>query len=57
MAEIDLKKLFNQWNELNKKAEGFFGEFNFSKIKEIRKDQKELEDQIYNVVKKMLLMN
>ena len=33
MVEVDLKKLFLEWNELNKKAEGFFGEFNFSKIK------------------------
>ena len=52
MVEIDLNKLFLEWNELNKKVEGFFGEFNFSKIKEIRKEQKELEDKIYNEVKK-----
>ncbi len=52
MVEIDLHKLFLEWNELNKKAEGYFGEFNFSKIKEIRKEQKELEDTIYCEVKK-----
>ena len=52
MAEVDLKKLFLEWNELNKKAEGFFGEFNFSKIKEIRKEQNILEDKIYSEVKK-----
>lgn len=52
MKEIDLQKLFLEWNELNKKAEAFFGEFNFSKIKEIRKKQKDLEDRIYSEVKK-----
>ena len=52
MTEVDLKKLFLEWNELNKKAEGFFGEFNFSKIKEIRKEQNILEDTIYSEVKK-----
>ena len=50
MAEVDLKKLFLEWNELNKKVEGFFGEFNFSKIKEIREAQKTLEDRIYGEV-------
>ncbi|MHA1671783.1 MAG: hypothetical protein ACTSV5_14595 [Promethearchaeota archaeon] len=52
MVEVNLNKIFLEWNELNKKAEGYFGEFNFSKIKEIRKEQKILEDKIYSEVKK-----
>ena len=52
MNDINLHKLFLEWNELNKKAEAYFGEFNFSKIKDIRKQQKDLEDTIYNEVKK-----
>ncbi len=52
MAEVSMRKLFFEWNELNKKAEKFFGEFNFSKIKEIRREQNILEDKIYNEVKK-----
>ncbi len=52
MAEVDLNKLFHSWNELNKKTAKYFGEFNFSKIKEIRKEQNKLEDEIYSEVKK-----
>jgi len=47
-----LNKLFLEWNELNKKTKKYFGEFNFSKIKEIRKEQSKLEDKIYSEVKK-----
>ncbi|MBY9018344.1 MAG: hypothetical protein KGD66_05880 [Candidatus Lokiarchaeota archaeon] len=52
MAEVDLNKLFLEWHELNKKTEKYFGEFNFSKIKELRKGQNKLEDKIYSEVKK-----
>ena len=48
MSKIDLTKLFNEWNELNKKAESHFGAFNFTEIKKIRNKQKILEDKIYN---------
>ncbi|MFX1355149.1 MAG: hypothetical protein ACFFGP_14435 [Promethearchaeota archaeon] len=46
-----LEDLFKEWNELNTMAEEFFGEFNFSKIKEIREKQKTLEDSIYGILK------
>ena len=48
MSKLDLAKLFAEWNELNKKAENFFGAFNFTEIKKIRNEQKILEDKIYN---------
>jgi len=48
MSKIDLVKLFVDWNELNKKAESYFGAFNFTEIKKIRTEQKALEDIIYN---------
>jgi len=52
MSKIDLIKLFNEWNELNKKAESHFGAFNFAEIKKIRNKQKILEDKIYNELSK-----
>ena len=52
MVEVDLNKLFLEWNELNKKTAKYFSEFDFSKIKEIRKEQNILEDKIYNEIKK-----
>jgi hypothetical protein len=52
MSKIDLTKLFNEWNELNKKVESHFGALNFTKIKKIRNEQKILEDRIYNELSK-----
>jgi len=52
MSTIDLKKFFSNWNELNKKAEGFFGAFNFAEIKKVRNEQKAIEDKIYSEVLK-----
>ena len=46
-----LEILFTEWNELNTKAQASLGEFDFAKIKEIRAEQKQREDAIYEVVK------
>jgi len=51
MPETNLKELFNEWNALNTKAQESFGQFDFSKIKEIRGQQKTIEDSIYEVLK------
>ncbi|MFW9937921.1 MAG: hypothetical protein ACFFD5_09745 [Candidatus Thorarchaeota archaeon] len=47
----DLKDLFQKWNDLNTKAQASFGNFDFSKIKEIRTKQKKIEDSIYEILK------
>ena len=47
----DLKDLFQKWNNLNTKAQSSFGNFDFSKIKEIRAKQKKIEDSIYEILK------
>jgi len=47
-----LSELFQEWNELNVKAGESMGQFDFSKIKEIRKDQSKVENSIYEILKK-----
>jgi len=47
-----LSELFQEWNELNIKAGESMGQFDFSKIKEIRKDQSKVENSIYEILKK-----
>ena len=50
-SEQNLKEMFQEWNELNSKAQESMGQFDFSKIKEIRASQKKLEDAIYEILK------
>ena len=47
-----LNDLFQEWNELNIKSGESMGQFDFTKIKEIRKSQSDVENSIYEVVKK-----
>ncbi len=47
-----LNDLFQEWNELNIKAGESMGQFDFSKIKEIRTSQSKVENSIYEVLKK-----
>ena len=47
-----LSELFKEWNEYNMKAGESMGQFDFSKIKEIRKEQSKIENSIYEVLKK-----
>jgi len=46
-----LSELFQEWNELNVKAGESMGQFDFSKIKEIRKDQSKVENSIYEILR------
>ena len=48
----NLSDLFQEWNELNIQAGESMGQFDFSKIKEIRKGQSKVENSIYEVLKK-----
>ena len=46
-----LNELFQEWNELNIKAGESMGQFDFTKIKEIRISQSKVENSIYEVLK------
>ena len=46
-----LSELFQEWNELNMKAGESMGQFDFSKIKEIRKNQSKIENSIYEILR------
>jgi len=50
-SKPNIEDLFQNWNELNTNAQKFLGEFDFSKIKEIRIKQKQLEDSIFEILK------
>jgi len=49
MTEIN--DLFQEWNELNIKAGESMGQFDFTKIKEIRQSQSNVENSIYEVLR------
>ena len=46
-----LNDLFQEWNELNIKAGESMGQFDFTKIKEIRISQSKVENSIYEILK------
>ena len=47
----ELNDLFQEWNELNIKAGESMGQFDFTKIKEIRQSQSTVENSIYEVLR------
>jgi len=47
---VDIVEFFTRWNELNDKVASSFGNFDFENIKEIRKEQREIEDNIYSII-------
>ncbi|MFX1366303.1 MAG: hypothetical protein ACFFCE_11375 [Promethearchaeota archaeon] len=50
-SQPNLKEMFQEWNDLNSKAQESMGQFDFSNIKKIRENQKKLEDAIYEILK------
>ena len=46
-----INDLFQEWNELNIKAGESMGQFDFTKIKEIRQSQSNVENSIYEVLR------
>ena len=50
-SKPNLKEMFQEWNELNTKAQESMGKFDFANIKKIREGQKKIEDTIYEVLK------
>lgn len=51
VSKSNLKEMFQEWNELNSKAQESMGQFDFTNIKKIRKEQKKIEDTIYDILK------
>jgi len=51
-SQPNLKEMFQEWNDLNTKAQESMGQFDFSNIKKIRANQKKIEDNIYEILKK-----
>jgi len=49
-SEKNIVNLFENWQILNNEVQESFGNFDFDVIKEIRKDQRELEDSIYSIL-------
>lgn len=47
----NLTNLFDQWKSLNEKVAGSFQELDFSAIKNIRKEQRDVEDAIYEILR------
>ncbi|MBD3254939.1 MAG: hypothetical protein GF383_07585 [Candidatus Lokiarchaeota archaeon] len=45
-----LNSLFSRWNELNAQIAQDLGSFDFESIKKIRKEQKQIENSIYDEV-------
>ena len=46
-----LSEMFQEWNELNSKAQESMGNFDFATIKTIREGQKKIEDSIFEILK------
>ncbi|NVM34237.1 MAG: hypothetical protein HWN81_01495 [Candidatus Lokiarchaeota archaeon] len=50
-SQPNLNDMFQEWNDLNSKAQESMGQFDFSNIKIIRESQKKIEDAIYEILK------
>ena len=50
-SQPNLKEMFQEWNDLNLKAQESMGQFDFSTIKKIRGSQQKIEDAIYEILK------
>jgi hypothetical protein len=46
----NLANLFDQWERLNEEVAGSFQEFDFSAIKKVRNEQRDVEDAIYEIL-------
>lgn len=57
MSSKNLKTLFDQWDTLNNKVGDALQGLDFSTIKEIRKEQKAVEDSIYEILKENAPIN
>ncbi len=46
----ELEGLFNQWHRLNSDTSQMLGEWDFDALKEVRKEQRKIEDMIYDIL-------
>jgi len=49
-SEKNIDDLFKRWNELNTNVGASMGAFDFDTIKEVRAEQRQLEDDIYVIL-------
>ena len=49
-SDLELNDLFDKWNELNNKVGQSFGAFDFDSIREIRDEQRIVEDKIFEAL-------
>lgn len=52
-SSVNLNEIFLEWSELNSQAQESMGQFDFSKIKEIRVKQNKIEDKIFDILKEI----
>ncbi len=52
-SSVNLNEIFSEWDELNSQVQESFGQFDFSKIKEIRGKQNKIEDKIFDILKEI----
>ena len=46
----NLNDIFSEWDKLNSQTQESMGQFDFSKIKEIRAKQNKIEDKIFDIL-------
>jgi hypothetical protein len=51
MTSTDLTSLFRNWHDLNTQVEKLFQDFNLAEVKNLRKEQKVIEDKIFEILK------
>ena len=51
-SKANIKELFENWNKYNQEVQELMGNFDLANVKKIRKKQQEIEDNIYNLLKK-----
>ena len=51
-SEANLKVLFETWNNYNEQVQELMAGFDLANVKKIRKNQQEIEDMIYVLLKK-----
>jgi len=49
-SETNLEEMFQKWNDLNLNVSVSMGSFDFDSIKEIRNEQRKIEDAIYSIL-------
>ena len=51
-SKPNINELFENWNKYNQEVQELMGNFDLANVKKIRKKQQEIEDKIYNILRK-----